>query len=84
MQRYKHKKSHARWKMGRLPGDALGMCYIHIPLLLWTYCIFTIGFVVRIGISVYISAWASTLLVQLYRVMRRPRNVGRATGRFPR
>ena len=29
---------------------------------------------------IYISAWASALLVQLYRAMRRPLCVGRATG----
>ena len=39
---------------------------------------------IRIGRSVYISAWASTLLVQLHWAMRRPRFVGRVTGRIPR
>ena len=39
---------------------------------------------IRIGKSVYISAWASTLLVQQYWAMRRPRFVGRVTGRIPR
>lgn len=39
---------------------------------------------VGIGISVFISAWALMLLVQLYRVMRRPRDVERVTGKFPR
>ena len=34
--------------------------------------------------NVYISAWASTLLVQLCRAMRRPQNVERVTGRIPR
>ena len=39
---------------------------------------------IRIGKSVYISAWASTLLVQQCRAMRRPQRVGRVTGKFPR
>ena len=39
---------------------------------------------IGIGRSVFISAWASTLLVQLHWAMRRPRFVGRVTGRIPR
>ena len=39
---------------------------------------------IRIGDSVHISAWASTLLVQQHWAMRRPRFVGRVTGRIPR
>ena len=37
-----------------------------------------------IGRNVYISAWASKLLVQSHRAMREPLYVGRVTGKFPR
>ena len=65
-------------------GHCNGRCsrdvYCHIPLPVWhfAYCeVSNIG----IGTSVFISAWASTLLVQLCRAMRRPRSVGRVTRR---
>ena len=37
----------------------------------WVYC--------KGELCIYISAWASTLLVQQYRAMRRPQSVGRVT-----
>ena len=61
----------------------IGMCNSHIPLLVWLIASCDESYI-RIGESVYISAWASTLLVQQYRAMRRPQNVGRVTGRIPR
>ena len=61
----------------------IGMCNSHIPLLVWLIALGDESYI-RIGESVYISAWASTLLVQQYRAMRRPQNVGRGTGRIPR
>ena len=61
---------------GRCPRDV----FIHIPLLVWHFAYSEVSYI-RIGISVYISAWASTLLVQLDWAMRRPQNVGRVTRR---
>ena len=64
---------------GRCSRDVL----IHIPLLVWLIASRRQVYI-RIGESVYISAWASTLLVQQCRAMRRPQSVGRVTGKFPR
>ena len=61
----------------------IGMCNSHIPLLVWLIASSDKSDI-RIGESVYISAWASTLLVQQHRAMRRPQSVGRVTGRIPR
>ena len=47
------------------------------------HCVNKVSYI-RIGDSVNISAWASKLLVQLDWAMRRPRFVGRVTGRIPR
>ena len=69
--------------MSNATVDALGMCFSHIPLLVWLIASCDESYI-RIGRSVYISAWASTLLVQLHWAMRRPRFVGRVTGRIPR
>ena len=51
-----------------------------IPLLVWLIASCDESYI-RIGRGVYISAWASTLLVQLHWAMRRPRFVGRVTRR---
>ena len=64
---------------GRCPRDV----FSHIPLLVWLIASSDKSYI-RIGESVHISAWASTLLVQLDWAMRRPRFVGRVTGRIPR
>ena len=69
--------------MSNATVDALGMCFSHIPLLVWLIASSDKSYI-RIGKSVYISAWASTLLVQQCRAMRRPQRVGRVTGKFPR
>ena len=69
--------------MSNATVDALGMCFSHIPLLVWLIATSDKSYI-RIGESVHISAWASTLLVQLYWAMRRPRFVGRVIGRIPR
>ena len=60
-----------------------GCDIFRIPLLVWLIASCDESYI-RIGRSVYISAWASTLLVQLHWAMRRPRFVGRVTGRIPR
>lgn len=59
--------------------DVLGMCFIRIPLYLVYSPYFNKGVCAGCGGIVYISAWASALLVQLYRAMRRPQSVGRVT-----
>ena len=69
--------------MSNATVDALGMCFSHIPLLVWLIAS-SDEYYIRIRESVHISAWASTLLVQLDWAMRRPRFVGRVTGRIPR
>ena len=61
---------------GRCPRDV----FSHIPLLIWLIASSDKSYI-RIGESVHISAWASTLLVQLFRAMRRPQFVGRVTRR---
>ena len=61
---------------GRCPRDV----YIHIPLLVWLIASSDKSYIC-IGKSVSISAWASTLLVQQSRAMRRPQSVERVTGR---
>ena len=61
---------------GRCPRDV----FSHIPLLVWLIASSDKSYI-RIGESVHISAWASTLLVQLFRAMRRPQFVGRVTRR---
>lgn len=60
-----------------------GCDIFRIPLLVWLIASCDESYI-RIGRSVYISAWASTLLVQQHWAMRRPRFVGRVTGRIPR
>ena len=60
--------------------DALGMCFSHIPLLVWLIASSDKSYI-RIGKSVHISAWASMLLVQQSWAMRRPQSVGRVTRR---
>ena len=60
-----------------------GCDIFRIPLLVWLIASCDESNI-RIGRSVYISAWASTLLVQQHWAMRRPRFVGRVTGRIPR
>ena len=60
-----------------------GCDIFRIPLQVWLIASCDESYI-RIGRSVYISAWASTLLVQLHWAMRRPRFVGRVTGRIPR
>ena len=67
--------------MSNATVDALGMCFSHIPLLVWLIASSDKSYI-RIGESVHISAWASMLLVQLFRAMRRPQFVKRATGKF--
>ena len=54
--------------------DALWVCFISALGVSARLC------AVHAGVHIYISAWASALLVQLYRAMRRPLCVGRATG----
>ena len=49
--------------MSNATVDALGMCFSHIPLLVWLIATSDKSYI-RIGESVHISAWASTLLVQ--------------------
>ena len=49
--------------MSNATVDALGMCFSHIPLLVWLVTSSDKSYI-RIGKSVHISAWASTLLVQ--------------------
>lgn len=66
--------------MSNATVDALGMCFSHIPLLVWLIAS-SDEYYIRIRESVHISAWASTLLVQQHWAMRRPRFVGRVTGR---
>ena len=60
-----------------------GCDIFRIPLLVWLIASCDESYI-SIGRSVYISAWASTLLVQQHWAMRRPRFVGRVTGRIPR
>ena len=69
--------------MSNATVDALGMCFSHIPLLVWLIASSDKSYI-RIGESVHISAWASMLLVQQSWAMRRPQSVGRVTGKFPR
>ena len=66
--------------MSNATVDALGMCFSHIPLLVWLIATSDKSYI-RIGKSVYISAWASKLLVQQSWAMRRPQSVGRVTRR---
>ena len=68
--------------MGMATVDVCGMCI---------YAFFLRGFASAMHgqelcekVYQYISAWASALLVQLYRAMRRPQYVGRVTVRLPR
>ena len=68
--------------MGMATVDVCGMCI---------YAFFLRGFASAMHgqelcekVYQYISAWASALLVQLYRAMRRPQSVGRVTVRLPR
>lgn len=46
--------------MSNATVDALGMCFSHIPLLVWLITSSDKSYI-RIGKSVHISAWASTL-----------------------
>ena len=46
--------------MNNATVDALGMCFSHIPLLVWLIATSDKSYI-RIGESVHISAWASTL-----------------------
>ena len=46
--------------MSNATVDALGMCFSHIPLLVWLIASSDKSYI-RIGESVHISAWASTL-----------------------
>lgn len=46
--------------MSNATVDALGMCFSHIPLLVWLIATSDKSYI-RIGESVHISAWASTL-----------------------
>ena len=46
--------------MSNATVDALGMCFSHIPLLVWLIATSDKSYI-RIGKSVHISAWASTL-----------------------
>ena len=46
--------------MSNATVDALGMCFSHIPLLVWLIASSDKSYI-RIGKSVHISAWASTL-----------------------
>lgn len=64
---------------GRCPRDVL----LPHPFTGMAHCVNKVSYI-RIGDSVNISAWASKLLVQLDWAMRRPRFVGRVTGRIPR
>ena len=66
--------------MSNATVDALGMCFSHIPLLVWLIASSDKSYI-RIGKSVHISAWASMLLVQQSWAMRRPQSVGRVTRR---
>ena len=66
--------------MSNATVDALGMCFSHIPLLVWLIASSDKSYI-RIGESVHISAWASMLLVQQSWAMRRPQSVGRVTRR---
>lgn len=52
--------------MSNATVDALGMCFSHIPLLVWLIASSDKSYI-RIGESVHISAWASMLLVQQIR-----------------
>lgn len=46
--------------MSNATVDALGMCFSHIPLLVWLIATSDKSYI-RIGESVHISAWASAL-----------------------
>ena len=70
----------SRIVMSNATVDALGMCFSHIPLLVWLIAS-SDEYYIRIRESVHISAWASTLLVQQSWAMRRPQSVGRVTRR---
>ena len=66
-----------RYCQGRGNKDVLGMCFIRIPFqvatIYYMYCVVTLT-----GVAIFISAWASALLVQQYRAMQEPPSVGRA------
>ena len=55
--------------MSNATVDALGMCFSHIPLLVWLIASSDKSYI-RIGKSVHISAWASTLYWRCISVVR--------------
>ena len=69
---------------GRCPGICIFISPSKLVCGIMDSSIVSIMRMSYLGWIVSISAWASTLLVQLHWAMRRPRFVGRVTGRIPR